>query len=503
MNCGFLVLHAAIPTSLNHSPVFSNSCTMAVLHGAVLWYYTTSYRQYEEELKVKTARHVSQTIMFCCAFAATFALSAHADKVTFPNADNSGDLASDAAWGDTARDATSDVTVSWKDQYSSGNRTYTAKEDISFASLELTSGTQELTGTFNMTESKSGSASRTITLSDSISNGVKKASATFLGGVWSVGGSFYQHSQNTFTVADGAKMTFGGPYLPMSQTTTLVVSDAGTVLTLPRINFPLAANGNAVVVTNGASMTLTEGAAYSSSSGTRISRGAIAMSDSTGGGSGRSISVSGSGSTMSITEYNTFAWVGTVSTSGGHSLVVSDGALYNSPGASLYVSAKGTGNNTVTVCDADSRMVVSNLVVGFSNGGSPLAECGDAFRILDGASVVAKANVTVQMGSTLAFGYPAGGFAANLVPLTAAGTLTVNSGCHVELTGIEERIAALETGTTEIATLATVGTGISIDADAIAAANASLPEKCELYVDGLSLKLKLAKSGSGLMIFVR
>ena len=227
------------------------------------------------------------------------------------------------------------------------------------------------------------------------------------------------------------------------------------------------------------------------------------MSADNGGASSRSVSVSGTGSTLSITAYNTFAWVGGVTVGGGHSLTVSEGGLYNSPGATLYVSSKGDGNNIVTVCDTDSRMVVSNLVVGANNKEVGLLNCGDALRIQDGASVVAKANVTVQRGSTLSFGYPLGGFAANLIPLTAAGTLTVNSGCHVELSGIEERIAALEAGTTEIATLATAGTGISIDADAIAAANASLPEKCELYVDGLSLKLKLAKPSSGLTIFFR
>lgn len=388
--------------------------------------------------------------------------------------------------------------------YNSGNLTYTASGDVTFAGISLASGTIVYTATFDMREAKSGSASRTITLTDSISNGVKKACANFYGGIWNVDGALSQYSENTFTVGNGAKMTFTGAYKVGGNDTTLKVDGAGTSLTLSYAQFPASTQGGqSIVITNGASMVLTGGNPYSSSSGSYVSIGALAMSGNNSGGGSRSVLVSGSGSTLSITAYNTFAWVGGVSAGGGHRLTVSDGALYNSPGATLYVSSKGTGNNIVTVCDADSRMVVSNLVVGAENKAAGIDNCGDALRILDGANVVAKANVTVRKGSTLAFGYPLGGFASNLIPLTAAGTLTVNSGCHVELTGIEERIAALEAGTTEIATLATAGTGISIDADAIAAANASLPEKCELYVDGLSLKLKLAKSGSGLMIFVR
>ena len=472
---------------------------MAVFQVAILWYYTASYKQYEEEFEVKKARYGSLTTMFCCAFAATFAYSGLAADVTFPNSDKSGDIASPTAWGGSLPVATDRPYF----LYNASSPTYTASEDVTFPGISLGSGTSVRTATFDMREEKSGSATRTITLTDSISNGVKKASAKFYGGIWNVDGGLSQHSENTFTVGGGAIMTFTGDYKQGGGGTTLKVDGSGTSISFARSQFPRNSSSQHIIITNGASMELTGGANYSSVSGSYVSIGALAMSADSNGASSRSVSVSGTGSTLSITAYNTFAWVGGVTTGGGHKLTVSDGALYNSPGARLYVSSKGTGNNIVTVCDADSRMVVSNLVVGADNKEAGIDNCGDALRILDGANVVAKANVTVQRGSTLAFGYPAGGFAANLVPLTAAGTLTVKPGCHVELSGIEERIAALEAGTTEIATLATAGTGISIDADAIAAANASLPEKCELYVDGLSLKLKLAKSGSGLMIFVR
>lgn len=473
---------------------------MAVFQVAVLWYYTASYKQHEEEFKVKKAHYGSLSTMFCCAFAATFAYSGLAADVTFPNSDGSGDIASADAWGESGLPVSPDRPLF---NYDKRDLTYTASDDVTFAGIGLASGTIVYTATFDMREAKSGSASRTITLRDSISNGVKKACANFYGGIWYVDGGLSQHSENTFTVGGGAIMTFTGDYKQGGGGTTLKVDGSGTSISFARSQFPRYSGGQHIIITNGASMVLTGGEPYSSASGSYVSIGALAMSADNGGAGSRSVSVSGSGSTLSITAYDTFAWVGGVFTGGGHSLTVSEGGLYNSPGATLYVSSKGDGNNIVTVCDTDSRMVVSNLVVGANNKEVGLLNCGDALRIQDGASVVAKANVTVQRGSTLAFGYPAGGFAANLVPLTAAGTLTVNSGCHVELSGIEERIAALEAGTTEIATLATAGTGMSIDVDAIAAANASLPEKCELYVDGLSLKLKLAKPSSGLMIFVR
>ena len=540
--------------------------------------------------------------MFCCAFAATFALSAHADMVTFPNADNSGDLSSDAAWDNVARDATSDVTVSWYNQYNASKRTYTAKEDVSFASLNLSSGQQDLTGTFNMTESKSGSASRTITLSGSISNGVKKASATFLGGVWSIGGSFYQHSENTFKVADGAKMTFGGPYFALAGSTTLLVSGEGTSLSLPLVSFPASSyGGNALVVTNGASVTLTEGAAYSSGSGTYITRGAIAMNGITSGGGSRKVSVSGEGSRLILSGVDTFAWVGGVSASGQHQLTVSYGGKFVSTNASLYVSAMGTATNTVLVSGVGSSLVVTNISLGHCTKGSAQygKMCGNRLVIEDGATVqtlgtafglanngnsyrssvfighLSRGNTllvdgtgsslsvggslymrgkqnavivtngtvsvagtlwlcamgydgdiqsgnlcsnrleiagttgavstttgcTVNRESTLAFGVPDSGYGTGTIPLSVGTTLKVEDGSHIEISGIEERIKAMAED--ETATLAVAGSAITIPDSVLEEANAALPGKCRLYVDGKSLKLTLAKGGSGMMIFVR
>lgn len=420
------------------------------------------------------------------ALLALVSLPAFAADVEFPNSDGSGDIASPTAWGGSLPVASDRPFFN----YNRGNLTYTASGDVTFAGISLASGTIVYTATFDMREAKSGSASRTITLTDSISNGVKKACANFYGGIWNVDGALSQYSENTFTVGNGAKMTFTGAYKAGANATTLKVDGAGSSLLLSYAQFPASTHvGQSIVITNGASMVLTGGDPYSSASGSYVSIGALAMSGNNSGGGSRSVLVSGSGSTLSITAYNTFAWVGGVSAGGGHRLTVSEGGLYNSPGATLYVSSKGTGNNVVTVCDADSRMVVSNLVVGANNKAVGLADCGDALRIQDGASVVAKANVSVQRGSILAFGYPAAGYAANLVPLTAAGTLTVNSGCHVELSGIEERVNAISEA--EIATLATAGTSITIPADVLAEANGTLPEKCELYIEGKSLKLKL------------
>ena len=80
-------------------------------------------------------------------------------------------------------------------------------------------------------------------------------------------------------------------------------------------------------------------------------------------------------------------------------------------------------------------------------------------------------------------------------------TLSVEAGSHIELLGVEERIKAMTED--ETATLATAGTSITIPSSVLEEANAALPEKCLLYIEGKSLKLKIAKKRSGLTIIVQ
>lgn len=453
-----------------------------------------------------------------------------------------------------------------------------------------------------MREAKSGAANRTITLSGGISNDVKKASAKFLGGIWNVGGEFSQHSENTFTVGGGAKMAFGGQYLPRQSATALVVTDNGTDLSLARAVFPASSyGGNNIVVTNGASMKLTGGSAYSSGSGTYIAIGAIAMSGNTGGGGSRKVSVSGAGSRLVLSGVDTFAWVGGVSASGGHQLTVSDGGKYISTNASLYVSAMGTAANKVVVTGAGSSLVVTNISLGhctsgqskynqmsgnmlvIENGASVqtlgtafgLANNGATYRssvfightsrgntlLVDGAGsslsvggsvyvrgkhnalVVTNGTVSVTGGvslcpmgydtdtqggnlcsnrleiagttgavsttagcavkreSTLAFGIPASGYGTGTVPLSIGTTLSVEEGSHIELLGVEGRIKAMAED--ETVTLATAETSISIPSSVLEEANAALPGKCQLFIEGTALKLSLRKSSDPTIVSFR
>ena len=234
---------------------------MAVFQVAVLWYYTESYKQHDEEFEVKKAHYGSLSTMFCCAFAATFAYSGLAADVTFPNSDGSGDIASADAWGESGLPVSPDRPLF---NYNKRNLTYTASDDVTFAGIGLASGTIMYTATFDMREAKSGSASRTITLTDSISNGVKKACANFYGGIWNVDGGLSQHSQNTFTVGGGAIMTFTGDYKQGGGGTTLKVDGSGTSISFARSQFPRNSAGQHIIITNGASMVLTGGEPYSS-----------------------------------------------------------------------------------------------------------------------------------------------------------------------------------------------------------------------------------------------
>ena len=83
---------------------------MAVFQVAILWYYTASYKQYEEEFKVKQHATYSLPTMFCCAFAAIFALSGHAADVSWTGATDA-DWATTSNWDGGVPQAGDSVTI--------------------------------------------------------------------------------------------------------------------------------------------------------------------------------------------------------------------------------------------------------------------------------------------------------------------------------------------------------------------------------------------------------
>ena len=542
-------------------------------------------------------KYATKTTAFASALAAASCFTligaspAVAADVTFPDADSSGDLASEAAWGGTLPGPTDRPVIP------NGKKTYTASADVSFAGISTAKIYNNTTITFDMTEAKSGSALRTVSLSSGFvqDTGSNRQRILFKGGVWNVGGSLLLGNQTYdpedamwHIISDGAAMNLAGDIGPSATSggnCHFRITGAGTKVVASKALFQ---NDSKIryEVADGASLELTGG-----DSSTPVFR--------TGdqGGARNGICATGAGSSIAVTGTDTFAWVG-AGKGQGHFLRVENGASFSATNAALRIGSSASSstetqtstNHFVAVSGAGSSLVVTNIFLGYVTmsqggaafrnnvmaisdgasartlgnasgakkfeysvlvGGIEYPSRGNTLLVTDsGSSLVCGGNLAVRGNhnslvvtngsvavagalkipepavstswsmngrngtnrveicgatgtisavgaasvsdnSTLAFGIPSNGYAANVVPLTAK-SLTVGVDSHIELNGVEERVTALQRGTAESWTLVETTDGVSIPAAVLSEANASMPKKCVIAVSGNALVLTVA-----------
>lgn len=105
----------------------------------------------------------------------------------------------------------------------------------------------------------------------------------------------------------------------------------------------------------------------------------------------------------------------------------------------------------------------------------------------------------VQNFSRMEFAVPAGGYLANHVPITG-GKFAIDETCDIFFE-LDDYLSALG-DERDAVTLVSVERGITVPDEVLARANARLPKRCALVLDGYKLILK-TKSGKGLVLLFR
>ena len=323
---------------------------------------------------------------------------AMAADVTFPNTDGNGDLASAASWGGSVPAAT-------ERPFFNQAGTVTASADISFAGLYFNLYQSSGTGkaiVFDMREAASGSASRTVTLSDSItmdtSHSSKNGSITFQGGVWNVTGNLTPFSESTVTVCDGARMAFSERIMPSAKTAPkikFVFSGQGTAISAARATLQQdsgwGSNGNRLEVRDGATLTLTGG---DSSTPALATIGSNYASDMV-------FLVTGEGSKISVSKENVPVWIGGASDKSPilrHRIQVEDGGMLDISKGKITVKQHSAGSSLTNVVSATGggTILAKTVVLGDSNGNNQKL-LGNVFAVTNGG--VAEVSGTFYVGS--------------------------------------------------------------------------------------------------------
>ena len=332
----------------------------------------------------------SAAATFCLAtFVSPTALSA---DVTFPIAN--GDLASTADWGQTPIPAATERPKFDK------SGTVTASEDISFAGLYFNLYPNKAT-VFDMREAKSGSASRTVTLSDSItmdaSHNNANGSITFQGGVWNVTGNLTPYRESTVTACDGARMAFSERIMPSAKTAPkikFVFSGQGTAISAARASLQQGAgwgsDGNRLEVRDGATLTLTGGSSTVPALATIENNYASDMV----------FLVTGEGSTISISSENVPAWIGGQPSTPSlrHRIQVEDGGLLDiSKGKISVRQYPGRTSLSNAVSATSGGTILAKTVVLGDSTGADQKILGNVFAVTNGG--VAEVSGTFYVGS--------------------------------------------------------------------------------------------------------
>ncbi len=329
--------------------------------------------------------------------AATLCLSAFAPTagqsadVTFPVAN--GDLASTTDWGLNPIPAVTERPVFNK------SGTVTASGDISFAGLYFNLYPSKSL-VLDLREAASGSASRTVTLSQSATmdtaHNNANGSVTFKGGVWNIAGNLSTHRGATMTASDGARITLSGNVVPAGNEAPevkFVFTGEGTAVSAARAMLQTGGgwggNRNSMEVRDGAALSLTGGDSSNPALATAQVNNANDMA----------VVVSGEGSSISITKENAHAWIGGTGASLRHCLRVEDGGLFDVSAGTLSVGRKSNAQNNnrnhSVSATGGGTIRAREVIVGHSESPSGLLR-DNVFAVTNGG--VAEVSGTFHVG---------------------------------------------------------------------------------------------------------
>ncbi|MBQ3341190.1 MAG: hypothetical protein IJG84_04795 [Kiritimatiellae bacterium] len=300
-----------------------------------------------------------------------FALTSAA--VDFPNADGSGDLASETAWGEVAHDSSSAVSIT-------ASGTYTASSDVTFSKLTVNppwSGSV----VFDMTAAGSGKVTLQGTAWDKFSIARDLASVEFWGGVWDFGsgGSIYAGSStnarnqpHTWRILHGAVVT---------NVATLYVAnyDASNTLVVAENSSFSATTVNILSPTQyslGSGIEILSGGRFKATGAFKTDTG---QANSPVGDS--YVHVSGASSRLDLAGYTYIGYK-----CPGNELVVTNGATASFTGSAVYLGNSATSpSNRMVVADGGTATFGSGTT--WYMGGDTAGSDGNTFDILDGGSV--------------------------------------------------------------------------------------------------------------------